>query len=741
MAKTQWTQEEKADDQSFKDKVYGFKKNELKFSVPDNLKRLNTIRLCKDPGVYNLCITAFVEGYFRDICNIDFDKKKDISQLEVFRKGEAKLPNGQKLTRQQQEIIHYLYDFMKTKTKDEKTGYDSEGKSIWTTTDYYVCSDRVRHCFANQDPRNIPFLVQCFTEFTKIYDIYNDNKNIIDGLIKQDSFFDQIAKRQKDEENEKALQENGESFIDKINNGTEEEKKQASEDFALQQKEQAIFAKSWRDYQNMMSNLSKEQRSISNHILKHIQGNKPIKLLIKGGPGTGKTLILLNVLQNTLDKDINLLTYTTSLTKYNEFLANTLCFDDKTLTEDEKSKINNKISTFDEYFKDLLTKELNKKIIPLNEYLTKDIIVLCKKYEFPTDQKVYDYIREQAKEIWLHLPKEDEYIKCTYSMGKGKDNNILNNSSYWPNRKKMWDLVKEWSTMLNSTKNHCIPFEYAYYLMHSKKADAISNNLKSDYLLIDEIQDLEAAKMETIQKFTRKGYIFTGDMTQSVFVRKALPWGHLLQLKVPELKQKLVENFRSTSPIQNIVNEYRNKMNIKDKDIHTVSNGFIPGPLPEGYLCKNKKQAYEKIIERINYLNDIMFFDNKEICIIVPNNIELDSIQKELQKKGINSICIEDESFNFADESDAIKLSKMKYVKGIDIPALILLLDKDYVIQRSETNDDLDSNGQENSLYASMARAMNILNIFFVNDDPSLLTTENAVSKLYGIMKTQTINL
>ena len=83
----------------------------------------------------------------------------------------------------------------------------------------------------------------------------------------------------------------------------------------------------------------------------------------------------------------------------------------------------------------------------------------------------------------------------------------------------------------------------------------------------------------------------------------------------------------------------------------------------------------------------------------------------------------------------------MKYVKGIDIPALILLLDKDYVIQRSETNDDLDSNGQENSLYASMARAMNILNIFFVNDDPSLLTTENAVSKLYGIMKTQTINL
>ena len=741
MAKVQWTTEEKTDDQSFKNKILGFNKNELTFSVPNNLKRLDTIRLCKDPGVYNLCITAFVEGYFRDICNIDFDSNKELSQLEVFREGEKNLPNGQKLTRKQQEYIHNLYSFMKTKSNDVWSGVDKFGNSIWTPTCYYVCSDRVRHCFANQDPRNIPYLVQCFTEFTKIYGIYDNNKNIIDGLIKQDSFFDQIAKRQKDEKNEKELLEIGESLINLMNNGSKEEKKQASEDFARQQKEQSIFAKSWRDYQNMMSNLSIEQRTISNHILKHIQGNKPIKLLIKGGPGTGKTLILLNVLQNTLDKDINLLTYTTSLTKYNEFLANTLCFDDKTLTEDEKSKINDKISTFDEYFKDLLTKELNKKLIPLNEYRTEDIAVLCEKYEFPNKQEAYDYIKEQAKEIWLHLPKEDEYIKCTYSMGKGKDNNILNDSSVWPNRKRMWDFVKEWSTMLNSTKNHYIPFEYAYYLMHSKKADTINNNLKSDYLLIDEIQDLEAAKMETIQKFTRKGYIFTGDMTQSVFVRKALPWGHLLQLKVPELKQKLVENFRSTSPIQNIVNEYRNKMNIKDKDIHTVSNGFIPGPLPEGYLCKNKKQAYEKIIERINYLNDIMFFDNKEICIIVPNNIELGSIQKELQKKGINSICIEDESFNFADESDAIKLSKMKYVKGIDIPALILLLDKDYVIQRSETNDDLDSNGQENSLYASMARAMNILNIFFVNDDPSLLTTENAVSKLYGIMKKQTINL
>ena len=748
MAKDIWTQEEQDDDLEFKNKVFSVSKSALKFSVPNNLKRLNAIRLSKDAGVYNLCLTAFVEGYFRDICNIDFETSKDKTLLSIFRDAEKKIPSGQVLSRTQQQTIDFLFGFIKTKTKDRYTR-DENGTGKWVPYKYYACADRVRHCFANQDERNIPFLVECFIDFTKIYGLYQDNKELIDSLIIEDGFFKTIANRQRDEENEEKLLKIGETLIQLMNSGSKSEKEEAKAEFSYQQEQQAIYAKSWRNYHSMMSTLTTEQKSISTHILKQIKNGKPIKLLIKGGPGTGKTLILLNVLQRSLNKNVILLTYTSSLTKYNEYLANTIRFNDtepldaenKLESEDNTVNLNeiirSKISTFDVYFKFILSKALDKKIVLLNDFKSDDVPNLCGNYDFPKDTTMFEYIYEQAKEIWLHLPNKEDYIKCTYSMGKTHPID----SSKWPRREKIWNLINEWSTMLNSTRCHCIPLEYAYYIIHSKKADMINNELKTDYLLIDEIQDLEAAKMETIQKFTRKGYVFTGDMTQSVFVRKALPWGHLLQLKIPELKQKLTENFRSTSPIQKLVNEYRNQMTIIDKDVHTISNGFIPGPLPEGYLCINTEQTFDKILERIHYLKNVMFFSNKEIYIAVPNEQILSDIKDFLKSKGLESENIESDKFNFSEETDKIRLSKIKYIKGIDIPALLIILNEDYTENSYTTNDNLDIYGQENGLYAAMARAMNILNIFFINNSSSYLSSDNSVANLYKIMKKQIIEL
>lgn len=283
------------------------------------------------------------------------------------------------------------------------------------------------------------------------------------------------------------------------------------------------------------------------------------------------------------------------------------------------------------------------------------------------------------------------------------------------------------------------PIEYAFYKIQDA-ATTVPENLRSDYLFIDEIQDLEAAKIESIKKISRKGFIFTGDLTQSVFVRKGLPWSWLRKKGIPVSEKKLTQNFRSTKPIQDLSNKFRNLIRLKDTD--TVSEGFMPGPIPEAYVSKSEEAAFDKIQELVQYYTESLYFDKKDVCVVAPNN----NILKSLEEKLKNTISIESENFDFYSTDDFIKLSRIKYIKGIDIPIVILILDKSFTDAR--TNDNLDSFAQENSIYTCISRAMNILNVFFIDEDGKLLSTpqegqkENAVYKLFTAMdKNPKINL
>ena len=87
-----------------------------------------------------------------------------------------------------------------------------------------------------------------------------------------------------------------------------------------------------------------------------------------------------------------------------------------------------------------------------------------------------------------------------------------------------------------------------------------------------------------------------------------------------------------------------------------------------------------------------------------------------------------------------ILLSKIKYVKGIDIPVIILVLDEDFLDRTGKENDGLDIYSQENSIYTCISRAMNVLNVFFIDNGKMLIHSEdakknNAVLKLYETMK------
>lgn len=721
------TKDTENDPITFNSLVTKYKKNDpmLQFDLKVNLSRLEQ-QIGGDSAFYFLAIISFIEGYFRDTYkriepSFDFNNENKMSLRKMFdcaKKNISKIIPEKELSESEKKELNLIFKFMRW----HSDGVYDKDNNRWEQqpTKFYIDGDRIRHCFCRQDDNNIRALVSRFVEFSKIYGFYDEYEKEINKHL-HTPYFEPLKKHES--EDSSLSDEMAKGLIKLINNGSTEDKEKASENFYETQAERAMYARTWRDYQKIFPELTEEQQIISDELLGKIEKDKSIKKLIKGGPGTGKTLILINILQETLDKEIRLLTYTKSLTKYNKYLSNVIAFNGKKLDATTKKEVSERILGFDEYLIDVVKKAINKEIIPLIK--VSGVKKICDKYNIAEED-----LFVEAKEIWLHLPEQKKYVDHTYSQPKAVD------KAEQENRQLFWDAVSDLDKVFELVDSSFVPFEWVLYRIYKKKIH-IPEALKCDYLLIDEIQDLEAAKIEAIKQLSRKGYVFTGDKTQSVFVRKGLPWGWLTK-QFPTTKEGLTKNFRSTKPIQDLANEYRKRINLKDPE--AVSIGFMPGPIPEAYISKAENVVFDKLLERIKFIKDQLFFDNGEFCIVASNDKILDKINAMLSEQGLKAKSIESDDYDFNDDRDFIKLSKIKYVKGIDIPVIFLVLDDDFLDESGKRNDGLDIYSQENSIYTCISRAMNILNVFFIDND-TMLTNNNAVCKLHETMKDTIVEL
>ena len=722
--------------QTFSDLVSKYTENDpmLQFDIKENLNRLEK-QSKGDSAFYFLAITSFIEGYLRNTYKkidpaFDFEEVESKSLKKMFKFAQnniSKVLPGKNLTECEKKELNMITDFMRTHSDREVREIDGVYQCTKPATHFYISADRIRHCFCKQDANNVRVIVNRFVAFSKIFGFYNEYEEDINKHLNT-PYFDSLKEHKS--EDSSLSDKIAKAHIEIMNNGSKEDKIKASESFYKYQTERTLYTRTWRDYQKMISELTEEQNTISEELLGKIKKDKSIKKLIKGGPGTGKTLILINVLQETLDKEIRLLTYTKSLTEYNKYLSNLIAFNGKKLKTADKKKVAERILGFDEYFINVAEKVVNKKIIPLTS--VSGVQNICDKYNIEKED-----LFNEAKEIWLHLPEQKKYIDHTYSQPKPVDKNEQKI------RQLFWDAVADLDKVFELVDTSFVPFEWVLYRIY-KKTIHVPESLKCDYLLIDEIQDLEAAKIEAIKQMSRKGYVFAGDKTQSVFVRKGLPWGWLTKQELSTTKEGLTKNFRSTRPIQDLANDYRKVINLKDPE--AVSKGFMPGTIPEAYVSTKENVIFDKILERIKFMKEQLFFEDGEFCIVGANDKTLDKIKNELSKHGLKAKSIETGDYDFEEDKDSIKLSKIKYIKGIDIPVIFLILDEDYIDRTGKENDGMDIYSQENSIYTCISRAMNILNVFFINSGKMLVPAEdakknNAVLKLYETMKDNTIEL
>ena len=494
-----------------------------------------------------------------------------------------------------------------------------------------------------------------------------------------------------------------------------------------------------RNYHTRILKLSPEQEEIVDAIFKELSklnnADSPEDFLLTGGPGTGKTFVLIKLLEKIatekLNKNVKLLTYSASLNKYNQYLSQEYEKKNPQKNEFITKFMKDNIQTFDSYFIPKMEKILGKSIYTLNlknedEKKSDEYKKIHSIFENLVQENADIAIEEAFNEIWLFSPTKEEYITKSYL---GDDINLLEEQKKL--RESIWDMVK--SAELEIEKDNSIPSDYAYYKISSEeKYKHLSEIDKIDFLLIDEIQDLSPTKIRVVSKLNKLSCVMAGDLNQSVFIKRALSWVGLIEkLNTTQYTHHTLEkNYRSTINIQKLANKYREMCDIKDDN--TISESFIPGQDPELSISENLEDALSKILRKIQCYINILNFNPRDICIVVPSDEELIRITGLLHDHQFEAMAMIDPAFDFA-KKNVIRLSTTKQVKGIDSPIVILLLTENFTDE--QRNGDTDSMTQMNSIYSCITRTMDLLYVQITKNalSSNLKNGENAITKLKKI--------
>ncbi len=436
------------------------------------------------------------------------------------------------------------------------------------------------------------------------------------------------------------------------------------------------YSKSRRDWENFILRLTGEQMNLLKSIdFKH-------DVLIKGGAGTGKTLVIIKLLLQNLHKDICLLTHSKTLQKYDYYIS-------KLSLQDEKEIKNEKvIRTVDSFLIEKLSTLFS--CILINNDDIKQIYIA-------SDVNVTNLTPRQIDEIptliWQNLLTEEEYCNGDYSNlnGGNKRKRIL-----------VWEFCQKLQHYMEANKKYI--YKYLIFKVIIENL-VIPEELKIDYLIIDEIQDLDLARLILIKKFVRYAAICSGDKNQTLYM-KDLNWkraGYSFQGNTKTLHS----NFRNTYQINELANMYLDKCKIQDIENRTIA--FRNGVIPSMEKYQNIGECYEKVVRYVSICIKDYGIDPSNICIAT-SSLEKDlPILKMNIKEQLHIFLqdITDEDFDFFN-IDSIQISTLNSVKGLEYSVMILILD-----DRLQTQ----SLNRPNVIYTALTRANDMLKIFINTSD------------------------
>lgn len=518
------------------------------------------------------------------------------------------------------------------------------------------------------------------------------NKNRIDEL--------RHAKNDAEQENRKTQKEL-QSQIAKLSD---------AEDYINNLSRLACYTRTRYDYEQTLVHLTHQQQAIVNQVKFRRD------FLVKGSAGTGKSLVLLKTLEKLIqqnkqilfdgEKSIKLITFTHSLEKYNKYIA--------ALMNIENPLEEEIIGTSENYVNKILKDAFT------NIKLT---------YALP---KIAGIEKENplGQDIWTEL---DKFIlpKCVtkkeYCEEKIRRTG-MKKAQNADKRKAIWQAVENIFNEWNKLEEQ--PVQYVVYKLVQKLENGeykIPEEFKTDYLFVDEAQDLSATTLRLIRSTVRESMILAGDNDQSVF-QPGFTWSRA-GIDINGNSKILNINFRSTNQINEVAEKYRATIIGADKENRPET--FRLGPPVELHDNKTPEDSFTQMISTVKMCLNSLNYEPENICLIAPRKLLLEQLKERLKNElDLDSAFVNEPDFDFSKEG-IIRLATTQSCKGLDFPVVLFYLDHraHFVDVFDETTADKMN---RNMIYTALTRSIELLHIFTLED-----STAAPINDLKSILKNE----
>ncbi|MCR5764877.1 MAG: AAA family ATPase [Treponema sp.] len=500
------------------------------------------------------------------------------------------------------------------------------------------------------------------------------NKERIDELRREKSRVEyENHKTQKELQEQIAKLSDAENYIDNLSRMT-------------------TYTRTRYDYEQSLLQLTRQQKSI----VDKVKFSKDF--LVKGSAGTGKSLVLLKTFEKLIiqnkqslfdkEKSIKLITYTHSLEKYNKYIADLMNIENP--LEEEI------IGTSESYVNKILRNAFpdNDFVYALprvpgsekNNPLGREIWTELEKFILPKCISQKEYCEEKIKRTGM---------KTAQNAGK---------------RKKIWETVEwifsEWDKLESQ------PISYLTYKLVQKIENGeytIPENLKTDFLFVDEAQDLTAGTLRLIRASVRESMILAGDNDQSVF-QPGFTWSRA-GIDISGNSKILNINFRSTNQINEVAEKYR--ATIKGFDKENLPEAFRLGPPVELHENPDHETSYAQMVSTVKMCINSLNYEPENICLIATQKRHLERLQELLKKElELDSAIVNEEDFDFA-KPGIVRLATTQSCKGLDFPVVLFYLD-----HRAHFLDVYDESTADkmnrNMIYTAITRSIEMLHVFML---------------------------
>jgi len=452
----------------------------------------------------------------------------------------------------------------------------------------------------------------------------------------------------------------------------------------------SLYTRTRLDYERSVMRLTAEQEEAA-------EAARPGRdFLIRGGAGTGKTIVLLHAFGAAVrDREgelalhpglsLLLLTYTRTLVKYDRYIA-------EILREPGAGSV---ILTADSFFQDrlvLLGREqridytivsrLAAKLNVTGFFSAQELAVEVEDFIFANMVSRREYVEERIPRRGMRQP---------LSTGQRE--------AVWMHREKMVEIM-EHDGILSRNYSRLALIEH----LAAHPEDTSLRDL--DVVFVDESQDLTAADLHALKLMSRRGLIMAGDTGQSIYGVSS-PYRRA-GADIAGRTRVLHMSFRNTVPIQQVADAYRALSGLEEEE-GSGTVAFRDGPAPELYTAGTRTELLSLLLRKTALFIDTLGYDPENITILAPTKTDLATIGDSLGHAGYRYANIRDEEFSFK-ETGTVRLSTLHSSKGLDFAVVLLYLPA--LPPRGDYDERAGQGIVRNLLYVAMTRAMDNLNVF-----------------------------